>query len=360
MNYFVTGKCGHQGNGINPPLSSDSLVCCRSPFGSIKLVVLAKGLWGPSLSAHSAWVNGQDGGWRLPCMQMISVLPLSSSLLAAVSGICSRGWVARTVWMPRELECISEPLHPLPVGLWDPPHSGRQSLHNVDCARRWGRPAYWTLVFLLGVLSVVVVLQSQLDAGRYLLLGALPSLWGLGESPQPVISIVWVETITLSAYQALGKRQRQKRVWITPSLHPVNSQFSGSWWPCVRGYGCPMTLGASPLLPLPHPWRKGSPRPPVPSCGERGHRFLFPTLPLQSLLSPGTHLKSVEGLRSKGSVGMFEQRHLSYRHRSAKQKSFLSSFNPTEQKLRDRVQIESEVGEWGSLAGALKGSGGPS
>ena len=54
-------------------------------------MVLAEGFLGPSPRAHSARVNGWDGVRPLPSMQMIMVLPSSSSLLAEVFGICSGG-----------------------------------------------------------------------------------------------------------------------------------------------------------------------------------------------------------------------------------------------------------------------------
>lgn len=75
-----------RGREQTPLLSSDLLSLLSFLFGSIKLVVLAEGFLGPSLGTHFACVNGQDGGWLLPCMQMILVLPLSNSLLAPVSG----------------------------------------------------------------------------------------------------------------------------------------------------------------------------------------------------------------------------------------------------------------------------------
>lgn len=69
--------------------------------GFINLVVLAEAFLGPSGRAHSACVNGRDGGWPLPCMQMILVLPTCKGLylLAAISGICSGGE------LPGQCEC---------------------------------------------------------------------------------------------------------------------------------------------------------------------------------------------------------------------------------------------------------------
>lgn len=87
------------------------------PFHSVKLVVLAEGFLGPSPRVHSACVNGWDGVWPVPSMQMILVLPSSSSLLATVFGICSGGELPGKCKRHGNENGSLSSLHPLPSGL---------------------------------------------------------------------------------------------------------------------------------------------------------------------------------------------------------------------------------------------------
>lgn len=85
---------------------------------------------------------------------------------------------------------------------------------------------------------------------------------------------------------------------------------SGSCY-AVLVMAAPRTPGACPLPPITAP-RGAEPTTALPLCGSPGpgRCFLFLILLLWSTRSAVTHLKSVEALKSKGVVRVFEQRYI--------------------------------------------------
>lgn len=123
------------------------------------------------------------------------------------------GWVARTVWMPQELEWISESLHPLLLGLCDHPTAtgwvstgwtGSDTEEGMGVETRGSFLQPWPLWWLCCKVSLMRVGPC---------FWVHHPLWGLGESPWPMVYIVQVEVITLSALSLLGlSKERQKGV----------------------------------------------------------------------------------------------------------------------------------------------------